>query len=1236
MSTAAFAVQAAAQASPAHAPATTVPSATGRWAPSILRAEAERWYASGHRSPDQRPAAWHVFRALQQAGRIVGSPADKPRQAIATSGGSWQLAGPLPLNTAGSTDAGLPTQDYGNISGRISALALDPSDPTGNTLWVGAANGGVWKCAHALSSATCTPKTDAQASLSTGAIAINPSSGTIYVGTGEGIAGAVDQVYGQGILTSTDGGDSWNLVTSADGGAENLFGLAFSRILVDPTNPQIIVAATEGGLGGFGWGTPTSLQGQTFNWTGIYRSTDGGATWSLAFPPTAGGVTANATDLAYDPACRCYYAAFKGNGLWKSTDQGASWSSLPSPFPSGANVSSTQSATNFGTAKLSVRGGILYSVIADGTGDLSAPSACAVGQTSGCDTGIQQSSDGGQTWSPIAAPPTNSAGDSLFCEITNTGKDCQGWYDVFLVAPAGGSNLVVGGLDAYMAASVNGTNTNWTDIENSYSNLAGLVHGDNHVLVAVNSNTWFIGTDGGLWGTQDAGSTWTNQNATLGNIQFYGVSADPTNSGVWLAGAQDNGTSKSLAGNTVWNRVYLGDGGFTAINSNKSSQYFVEYPGVIMRFDDGAVTMTNNVSTVVDISYTQDAEAFIQPYHLLPHDQTSILMGTCRIWEGPTITASDGAGWKAISNDLTGGGSGSSNCQQNGNYIRDVEAGSTTANPNVDSVIYAVTTDDHVAVSQNANTSTPTFSDVSGNGLPADASLGHPFSSVAINPVDSATAYVTVQGFGMGHVFKTSNYGASWIDITGNLPDAPANWILVDPQNTKNVYVATMTGVYVAADGGVSGETWTQMGTGLPNADVMQLALSTTSPRMLGAATHGRGLWTIAPLQASGPATPDFSISVSNSSASVVAGTNATLVVNTAGLSGDTANITLSCNAPSTGCSFSPSVVAPGGSSSLIISANSLVVGTNTIVVNATDGTNTHTASATVTVTSAVPNFNITLTPSSTSINAGTNAAITVNTAAVNGDTASIKFQCTQPVSGCSFSPATVTPGGSATLTVAASALSLGSNTIDVSATDGTNTQTASTSITVNAAPDFSMSASPATVSVNPGQSASFTLTLTPSGGFNAAISLSCSGAPSGASCSIAPNSVTPSGASATATVTITTIAPSSAAVTSFRSAQLPPGVPGPSPWKFAVLGAGLFPLLLHRVRKAWAARGWILGTLAILFTLLSACGSGSNTGSGSGTTPSNPGTPSGTSTITLTGTSGALSHSTNVTLTVN
>lgn len=307
-----------------------------------------------------------------------------------------------------------------------------------------------------------------------------PDEWNDYVGTGEADC-CSDLVYGQGILTSTNGGSSWNLATSADGGAESFFGLAFSRILVDPTNPQIVVASAQNGMDSFtGLGTPTSLQRQTYNWQGIYRSIDGGASWSLAFPATSGG-DGSATDLAYDPGCGCYYAAFYGYGLYKSTDQGATWNAInASPFPSGATVNFSGSSTNFATTKLSVRDGVLYSVIVDNTGDLSAPSACTTGQTTGCDTGIQQSSDGGQTWTPIAAPGVNAAGNTVMCEMTNFGKDCQGTYDVFLLAPPGGTNLVLGGLDAYTTATVNGMSTSWTDIENSYSNVAGLVHGDNH------------------------------------------------------------------------------------------------------------------------------------------------------------------------------------------------------------------------------------------------------------------------------------------------------------------------------------------------------------------------------------------------------------------------------------------------------------------------------------------------------------------------------------------------------------------------------------------------------------------------------------------------------------------------------------------------------------------------------------------------------------------------------------
>lgn len=1682
-----------------------------RWTPAMLRREAQRWFESGRQSPDQHSAAWHLFGAFQQLGRVplvrrANSVADA--SPVATSG-NWQFAGPLPLNSSGSTEGGVPTQDYGYVSGRVSALALDPADQTGNTLWVGAADGGVWKCAHVLSSASCTPMTDGQPTLATGAIAINPTSGAIYVGTGEADC-CSDTYYGEGILTSTNGGASWTLATTADNGAENFFGLAFSRILVDPANPQIVIAAAQDARTPFnGGGTPGGLGGVVSDWRGIYRSTDGGATWSLTFPTTSGG-DADATDVAYDSTCRCYYAAFAANGFFKSTDQGATWNSVgASPFPSGSSV--TLNSTNFDVVKLSVRAGTLYSVIADSTGDLSTPSPCGPGQTTGCDTGVQQSTDGGLTWTPIAVPAADSAGNTVMCEVTNFGKDCQGTYDVFLLAPPGGTNLVLGGLDAYAAATVNGMSTTWTDIENSYSHVAGLVHGDNHALVALNSGTWYLGSDGGVWATQNSGSAWSDLNATLGTIQFYTVSADPTLSGVWLSGAQDNGTSKSVAGGTAWNRIFEGDGGFTAINSNNESQYFVEYPGTIYRFDDAASTLSNNASLVVDTNFTKDAEAFYQPYHLLPHDQSTIIMGTCRVWEGPAVTAADGAGWKTLSNDVTGGGSGSGTCQQNGDVIRDVEAASAAANPNVDSVIYAVTTDDHVAVSQNADSATPTWTDASGHGLPQDGTRLHPFSSVAVNPSNPAVAYVSVLGFGDGHVFKTSNYGAAWIDITGNLPDAPANWVIVDPQSTSDVYVATDVGVFVATDGGVSGEVWQQVGSGLPKAGILQMTISTTSPRMLAAATHGRGLWTIAPLVTSNAQTPDFTLSASPVTQTVNSGSNVTLSISTAALNGDTANISLKCTAPASGCSLSPASVSPGASSTLTVSASALVTGSNTVTVSATDGTNTHTASASVTVssgsgggtsgalsgdvaafagggataptttpetfkqallagpgglasgstggfvlddqgsqveivnpvagtialfagcgksscstgpsttpaaatsvslwssgsggatalatdssgnlyiadnanghvdkvdatgnisvvvgcglyvfgspcgsypgttpmpalsamfesvsgialdsagnmylsdsvansvykvtagtmqiqliagggfsspssspqaatsvslgnpnalavdgsgdlfigttlinnqfvskvnlstgqlvvwagngssygnaatttaqsatgvgmfptalttdvsgnlyiasqvsganivmkvdtsdnlvllagggnatpsytlqaatgvnilpdglvldpegnlyisddannyilvmptngaiapdfsitatpptqsvlasanatltvstsaingdtasvalsctspasgcsfspasvapgasstltvsggalavgsntisiqgsdgtnrhtasaivsvTAAVPDFTISLTPASASIPAAVNATITVATAAVNGDSATISLQCTQPATGCSFSPSAVGPGASSTLTVSASALTTGSNTITVSATDGTNTHTSSTVITVAAASDFSLSASPSSASVSAGQSATYTITATPSNGFNAAIAFACSGTPSKASCSFSPASVTPSGGNVTTTMTITTTAASAASVPTGPTASAAPssGASTHGRWPFLPVAFGMLPaFLLLRGRKRGLYRWLAIGGIGFLLMLVPSCsgGGGGATGGGGGQTI--PGTPSGTSTITLTGTSGSLSHTTTVTLVVN
>jgi hypothetical protein len=197
----------------------------------------------------------------------------------------WHLMGPQPINEPASLNAGFPT-----ASGRVTAIAVDPSDPNGNTVYIGAAAGGVWKTTNGGTS--WISLTDSQPSLAVGSIAIDPNScapapcTTIYVGTGEDNFNG-DAFYGVGILKSTDGGNTWTqqgaanfagAITALTGGAK------IGAIAVQPGNPSVVLA---------------SVFFFDFNDSrgGVWQSLDGGATWHQ---PTAGGQGAAGTGVAFE------------------------------------------------------------------------------------------------------------------------------------------------------------------------------------------------------------------------------------------------------------------------------------------------------------------------------------------------------------------------------------------------------------------------------------------------------------------------------------------------------------------------------------------------------------------------------------------------------------------------------------------------------------------------------------------------------------------------------------------------------------------------------------------------------------------------------------------------------------------------------------------------------------------------------------------------------------------------
>jgi hypothetical protein len=354
----------------------------------LVRKRAD-WFQSQRAYPFKQIPAGALQNAMDQRNAMIR----KQRAGLSLAAplitfpgnGLWQLIGPQPSNIA--SFPGLENFGFPTVSGRVTALAVDTADTTGNTIYLGAAAGGVWKTTNG--GANWTPLTDNQPSLAVGSIAVDPNNhNTIYVGTGEENF-AIDSFYGAGILKSTDGGATWTqLGASLFAGAQSPIGGAkIGAIAVQPGNPNIVLAAV------------TYIDGGTKG--GIYRSVNAGATWAQVSGANA-PIGAAGTEVIFEPTVTAgnavVYAAmgdpFGGaaNGIYKSLDSGVTWTKLSGGLP----------ASNVGRIRLgyapstSGAGATLYAAIANSGG------------SSADLLGFFSTTNGGTSWTQLNATPNFS------------------------------------------------------------------------------------------------------------------------------------------------------------------------------------------------------------------------------------------------------------------------------------------------------------------------------------------------------------------------------------------------------------------------------------------------------------------------------------------------------------------------------------------------------------------------------------------------------------------------------------------------------------------------------------------------------------------------------------------------------------------------------------------------------------------------------------------------------------
>jgi hypothetical protein len=823
------------------------------------------------------------------------------------------------------------TPEFGLVTGRVSALAMDPLEAVGNCLYVGTTGGGIWLANNAGASSAASvvfnPLTDMvgalsgaqDASISIGALTVQPgtepvcgASGVVLAGTGDPNDN-LDSYYGVGILRSADGGKTWSLISRTmdveDGLSGQDFGFAgegFAGFAWSTVNPQLVVAAVSQAREG----TLVDADRPAQSYEGLYYSSDAGETWHLATITDGSGADVQgpayeyvsgqpdgnaATAVVWNPVRQLFVAAVRFHGYYQSTD-GITWTRMAAQPGSGLTTSACPTNLgSIGSQSCPIFRGTL--AVNPQTGDTFAWTVDVNNQ----DQGLWQDQcgmSGGACASQNIAFGTQLT-TSLLEMNTSLGPATieNGDYTLALAAvPSEQDTLLLAGANDLWKCSL-ATGCPWRNTTNATVGFCAQVAPYQHALAwggAANPLEIFLGNDSGLWRSEDAiGETgsacaatdaqhFQNLNGSLGSLAEV-VSLSPVLATPYtiMAGLGANGTAgvNNPAGATAdWPQILGGDGGPVAIDPKTTANWYVNNdagvsiylgtpptgatPGAfspVLTFSTGAP----KIPEVVEDGLTMPAPA---PFLVDPVDSSQLLIGTCRVWRGPA----NGSGWStgnaisSIFDDQSFAGPCAGDA-----LIRSMAAAALPGGSEAVYVgMYGSANGDtrlpgHIwsATFNPASGATPVWTDLTLNPVTNDGkamnAYGLDISSIFIDSTHDTsgkTVYVTVEGIAnvlqeAQMVYRSTDGGAHWANLTANLPWAPANGIVVDPQDANTIYIATDEGVYfttqIATCANQPPICWSAFGTGLPASPVVELSAAplTASSPVLVAATYGRGIW---------------------------------------------------------------------------------------------------------------------------------------------------------------------------------------------------------------------------------------------------------------------------------------------------------------------------------------------------------------------------------------------------------
>lgn len=707
------------------------------------------------------------------------------------------------------TISGLGARNIGSaaMSGRVTSIdAVQEGQRL--TVYVGAASGGVWKSVNG--GATFKPVFDKQSAQSIGAITIDPKNPkTVWVGTGEAWTRNSTSI-GDGVYKSTDGGDTWTNMGLKD--SERI-----GTILIDPTNSDVVYVAALGKL----WSDSDER--------GVYKTTDGGKSWTKVLK--GANASTGCSTLALDPQNpQTVYAGLwdfrrqgwtfrsggdgptapSSSGLFKSTDGGASWSELTEQSAKGLP------AKPWGRVALGIapsKSNVVYAFI-EGV-----PPANA----------LYRSDDSGRTWTALDRSQNMIWRPFYFAKLDVDPKNENKIYK------SGGS----------LIASNDGGQ--------SFSNIAGGAHGDFHCVWINPNNTDYLitGDDGGLWYSYDGGNRWWKAD-NLPISQFYHVSVDMDIPYHVYGGLQDNsswvGDSAYPGGITSsrWENMFGGDGFWMFADPADPDYLYAESQGGEIGRVNRKTLEARNIKPLPQYKEGKLRYNWNTPIHLSPNEKGTIYIGAQFLFR----SRDHGQTWDRISPDLTTNDPEKQKQEQSGGVSIDNSSAemhttiyAIAESPRNEKLIWVGTDDGNVQITRDGG---QTWTNVAGNipGLPKSAWV----TSIEASHFAEGTAYATFDLHTFGDmrpfVYKTSDFGKTWVSLVRS--DGPvrgfAHVVKEDLVNKDLLFAGTEFGLWVSLDGGVQ---WAQYkGGDLPNVPVRDLAIHPRDHDLI-IATHGRGIWII-------------------------------------------------------------------------------------------------------------------------------------------------------------------------------------------------------------------------------------------------------------------------------------------------------------------------------------------------------------------------------------------------------